>query len=88
MGDEFVIELTHNGTVLPIEVILVSLNYTYRASVSLNDIEVIYKPEEYGHRAMIKKQKNRIITKEEKTIIELIGEQLTARLNHSVLAMA
>ena len=88
MGDVFVIELVHEGTVLPVEVFLVNVHYSYRASVTLNDIEVIYKPEEYGHRAMIKKNKNRVISEEEKTIIDLVGEELTARMYHDAMVFA
>jgi hypothetical protein len=87
MGDAFVIELNHEGATLPVEVILVNLGYSYRAAVTLNDIEVIYKPEENGHRAMIKKQAKRVVTKQEKILIELINDQLPALVKHGALAM-
>ena len=79
MEDSFVIEIDFEGRKYSFETRLATVGYTHKFCVVINDLEVIYEPdEERNYRALLNETDQGKVKDLDKELIKLVGEKIEA----------
>ena len=77
MDESFSIEIVQKGQKLSFDARLVTVGYTHRFYVTINDLEVTYEPdEERNYRAMVNNKEHGHINDLDKELIQTVGDKI------------